>query len=367
MNSLNKSIVEKLLSDGRFVDWVSGRDLNESEHWESWPDRNPEYIREFEEAVQMIKMFRFKKPVVSDIEISYLWQKTKNRIEQKESVPAYKKVLLWYARIASVLLIPFIVALVLFMLSGRYDVFWGNDKKVAATQINNTLLTVKAPVGGRLNFTLPDGSCVWLNSGSELKYPVTFNNSVREVSMTGEAVFEVAKSKHPFIVHNPGPDIKVYGTVFCINSYKDEKDVTVALVEGKISLGNSTTEVFLKPGEVSFFNKKNKKIRVKKSKNITRYLSWRDGRFIFRDTPLYEIAKTLQHNFGVSIEIKNPEIANYRYNAIFENETLEHILYMLTLSAPIKYNYIKPGCSSDGTITKAMVKIYEDRNKVINR
>ena len=364
MDKFDKSVYEQLLSDNSFIEWASGKDGGESNHWVNWKEENPEYIEEFEEAFRIASMLKFDPPAISEKEISYLWLKTKSGIEKIKEISPFQKALIWYGRIAGVLIIPLIVFSVWYFQHGK--IVETGPAKAIETQ-KSRLVTVKAPPGGRLNFEFPDGSKVWLNSGSVIKYPVSFDDKYREVDLLGEAVFEIKKDRIPFVVHNSGPDVKVYGTVFCVNSYADNDDVIVALKEGKISLGANSTELFLKPGEVSFFNKSEKRIAIKKINDIDRYISWRDGKLIFRDTPLSEIVKTLQHNYNVQIRLSNSKIANYKYNATFENESLEQILYMLTLTAPVKYVYEKPELDESGVYTKARITILEDRNRVINQ
>ena len=366
MDRFNKDIYEKLLADDHFVEWASGKKKELDEHWSEWKKEHPEYTNEFEEAYKSVALLKFNPPAVSDKEVSYLWMKTRKNIDKLHSITPLQKTLIWYGRVAGVLIIPLMAIAIWFFQTGKLKVSTGQMAENTAVQ-KAAPVTIKAPVGGRLNFEFPDGSKVWLNSGSEIKYPVSFSGKAREVELLGEAVFEIEKSEKPFIVHNPGPDVKVYGTVFSISSYDDSKDIVVALVEGKVALGLNGKEVMLKPGEVSVYNKKEKQLNIMESNNIDRYIAWREGKLIFRDTKLSEIAKVLQHNYNVSITLMNSKIANYRYNATFENETLDQILYILTLTAPVKYTYIKPERNANCEITKAEVRISEDNRNNINR
>jgi len=366
MDKFNKEIYEKLLADDHFVEWASGNKKELGEHWSEWEKEHPEYTNEFEEAYKSVALLKFNPPAVSDKDVSYLWMKTRKNINKLHSISPLQKTFIWYGRVAGVLIIPIVAIAIWFFLTGKLNV--STDQMAENNTVKQSrLISIKAPPGGRLNFEFPDGSKVWLNSGSEIKYPVAFDSKLREVDLIGEAVFEIKKDKIPFIVHNPGPDVKVYGTVFSVNSYGDNDNVVVALIEGKISLGVNKKELFLKSGEVSIYNKQHKTLDVRNSKNIENYVSWRDGKLIFRDSSLKEIITTLQHNYNVDIFLRSSKVANYKYNAVFENETLDHILYMLTLSAPIKYQYIKPEQNKDGKYTKAKVEIFEDKSRIINQ
>ncbi|NOY95335.1 MAG: FecR family protein [Chlorobi bacterium] len=363
MSSFNKQIYEQLISDNQFVEWASGKNNTRQKYWAGWKKEHPDFTVEFEEACKTVTIIEFNPPKISRAEVTYLWSKTKKNLCKPRKNSPVREIISWYGKIAGVLIIPLIIL----------SVWLFQNNQTVKSDINNIienninkLITVKAPVGGRLNFELPDGSKVWLNAGTVFEYPAYFNSNSREVNLLGEAVFEIKKSNTPFIVHNPGPDIKVYGTIFSVNSYNDQENIIVALVSGKISLDVNHKEVFLSPGEVSMFNKQKRELTITR-KNTEQYTCWREGRFMFRDTPLKEILATLQRQYNVTISLSNPKLANYKYNAAFEQESLDQILYMLSLSAPIKYTFNKPKRNKDGSFTKAKVTIYEDKNRIINQ
>lgn len=362
MSHFNKQIYEDLISNTQFVDWASGKSNSEKDYWLTWQDEYPHHSKEFKEACKTIQMLTFKPPKISDGEIAYLWNKTKSRIKVHSKVKFLHKATSLYGKIAAILTIP--------LLLGGLWLYQNNvtikSEYERISEFHRTkLLTVKAPFGGRLNFELPDGSQVWLNSGTEIKYPAYFENNKREVNIQGEAYFKIKKSDTPFIVSNDGPPIKVYGTEFNVNAYEENDHIIVALASGKISLKMNNEEVFLSPNEISSFNKKNNKLTIQKS-DIERFSCWREGKYIFRDTSLSSIIKTLQRHFNVKIEITDPEIADYIYNATIKEESFEQILDLLSLSAPIKYQYKRQSLKDDGTYSQAEVIITKDKNRIIN-
>ena len=168
----------------------------------------------------------------------------------------------------------------------------------------------------------------------------------------------------PFFVSNLGPEIKVYGTEFNVNSYKDEDYVTVALAEGKISLYANGKEEFIAPGQVSHFDKKESTITISDT-DINTYSSWREGKYIFRNTALSSILRILQRQHNVTIQLLNPELGNYRYNATINNESLEQILQMLSLSAPIEYNFKHKVLNLDGSYEPGIIEIKADKTRII--
>jgi transmembrane sensor len=361
MNEWNQKIFEELISDNQFIRWAKGEDFSMEEHWTSWEMNHPECVIEFQEAVRMVKTLNFRGTVVSSGDIAYSWTKTSEKIKQNESVSRFRYFLSQATKVAAVLLLPFMVVSG-WLLYNQHNLTQKYSNLLENKQEQN--LTVVAPVCARIVVDLPDGTKVWLNSGSELTYPIVFNTIERRVHLTGEAYFKVKKSETPFFVSNLGPEIKVYGTEFNVNSYTNEDLVTVALAEGKISLNMDGKEEFITPGQVSFFDKKNKNVTIENTDIVT-YSSWREGKYIFRDTPLSSILRILQRQYNVLIVLDNPQLSNYRYKLTIGNESLEQILQLLSISAPIKYNYKRKELNPDGTYVPDNIEISADNTRII--
>lgn len=361
MSEWNQNIFEELISDTGFTAWASGNDLSEQDRWNSWEKNHPEYAAEFREALRMAKNLKFRGANISDSEIAYSWTKTSDKIRQAEPVSRFSYFLTLATKAAAILLLPLLLA------SGWLLFKQNNLSRKYSNLLENKLeqnLTVVAPFCARTVVDLPDGSKVWLNSGSELTYPVVFTSSERRVHLTGEAYFKVQKGEAPFFVSSLGPEIKVYGTEFNVNSYANEDVVTVALAEGKVSLNTGGKEEFIRPGQVSAFDRKSKHITVENT-DVTQYSSWREGKYVFRNASLSAILRVLQRQYNVTISLLDPKVGNYRYDAKFDNESLEQILQLLTLSAPIKYNYKRAAVKPDGSREPDHVEISADSSKII--
>lgn len=365
MNSFRKQKYEELITDKGFIRWATGRDHSNIGDWDNWPQRHPGYEAEFDEALKTARLLTFETPKVSDTEIHYQWEKTLNKLNNVDGLNKkniVRRLILWTGRGAAVLLVPLVVTVVWLYLQNT-SVQTENEEMSAYFRSNP--VTVKAPMGGMVNLQLPDGTKVWLNAGSEIKYPASFSGSQRVVSMEGEAFFEVEKADVPFVVNNPGPQVRVYGTQFNVNAYNNEENVIVALAEGKVSLKVNHTEQILKPGEISVFNKEKHSLTIKQA-SIVPFTSWRAGKLIFRDATLTSIVKTLERRYNASIQIADPAVAHYTYNAIVQGETFEQVLDLLALSAPIKYKYIRPKQKEDSSFSKAQVIITKDKTRIIN-
>lgn len=164
--------------------------------------------------------------------------------------------------------------------------------------------TIKVPVGGEFDLTLADGTRIWLNSDTELRFPTRFSGSAREVFVTGEAFFSVEKdSEHPFIVHTDGIQIRVTGTEFNLSAYPGER-MTTTLVRGKVEVTDGRNRVDLQPGEQAVWSGRVKSMEVK-NVDVALYLSWMKGVFEFENMSLLEITNQLSRWYGVIFEFED--------------------------------------------------------------
>jgi len=188
----------------------------------------------------------------------------------------------------------------------------------ATTVAFNTLST---PRGRQFQLVLPDGSKVWLNAASSIRYPVVFNSDERRVEITGEVYFEVEKvegannKKLPFIVNIPpqpgglGGAIEVLGTHFNVNAYDDEESIKTTLLEGRVKVGAGAASAFLQPGQQALITGQQNNIPVK-STDVQAAVAWKNGLFNFQDVPLQQVMRQLARWYDVEITYENgiPEI-----------------------------------------------------------
>lgn len=175
--------------------------------------------------------------------------------------------------------------------------------------------TVNNPRGSQvINITLSDGSRIWLNAESSITYPVAFSQNERKVSITGEAYFEVATVrkeknetvvKQPFIVESDDMTVTVLGTHFNVNTYKNEKDKKVTLLEGSVNVGNKTNAakpVLLQPGEQAIVNKG--KMSLNHSPNLEEIMAWKNGMFIMHSTDLAALMRQLERWYDIEVKLE---------------------------------------------------------------
>ena len=164
--------------------------------------------------------------------------------------------------------------------------------------------TVETPKGGQYQIILPDGTKVWLNAASSLKFPLSFASSVdRKVELNGEAYFEVRKDKsHPFKVINEGQEVEVLGTHFNVNGYKDEGAIKTTLLEGSVKVvstyGVNGDEVIIRPGEQAVLTKRG--IEVVK-KDVDQVVDWKNGDFIFQKESLKDVMNKIGRWYNVKV------------------------------------------------------------------
>ena len=221
--------------------------------------------------------------------------------------------------------------------------FSGNMIKSFTTADKEVLYSeIRAPHGQMSKVVLPDGTKIWLNSGTTIKYPDRFTEEKREVTISGEAYFEVAKMDHkPFLVTTKDLVVEVFGTSFNVSAYIDDDATSVTLVEGKVEIigTDGKTSARLNPGQLAVKNKKESTISIH-NVETSFYKAWIEGRIYFDDQPLNQIAIKLERWFNVNIEFANDNLKSYKFTGtILKNKPLDQIMQALELLAPIRFKH----------------------------
>ncbi len=223
---------------------------------------------------------------------------------------------------------------------------------------------IVAKRGTKSKLILPDGTQVWLNSESKLSYGASFNDSIREVTLEGEAYFDVVKDKNrPFIVKTSAISIRVLGTAFNVKSYNQDPTIETTLVRGLIEVQKnnepSASKIILRPNEKLVYNKPeslnahdharlaidNKQAQLISISPISKYIpdsarvetSWVYGRLIFDGDTFSELAEKMERWYNIKITIKNQHLVANRFGGVFENENVEEALKALQLITMFKY------------------------------
>jgi ferric-dicitrate binding protein FerR (iron transport regulator) len=262
---------------------------------------------------------------------------------------------IYYSAAASVLVVTALLFLFL------------NNKKASSTSVaakQPQLSEVSARPGSRSKLILPDGTQVWLNAESRITYLNTFNKSLREVNLEGEAYFDVTHDvSRPFIVHTSGIAIKVLGTAFTVKSYATDRTIEATLLRGSIEVTKNNDpaapKVILRPHEKLVYNKEENTVTQSTNNNATaapaetgisvttvpkdkpdsvlKETSWVYNKLLFDGDRFDELALKLERWYNVHITFKQERLKQYRFKGTFENETIEQALEALKLTVPFDY------------------------------
>jgi ferric-dicitrate binding protein FerR (iron transport regulator) len=296
---------------------------------------------------QLIEAFLTRKPAFdpNEIDVSAAERKV---LKQIDAAHPLRRFMTYFQRVAAILVVPLIILSAYLMISD------------ADTSGNDVYQEITVPYGMISQVSLPDGSNVWLNGGSTLKYPLRFGNGGRSVLLNGEGYFEVQSDiKNPFTVQTGQMHLTATGTGFNIEAYRTDSFTYVTMVNGKIDVAfNHAKPVAMKAGERISYNSRTGKSEMTATAAYKWY-AWKDGLMIFRDDPLSYVFKRLARTFNAGIHIKSPEIASDIYRATFEDESLDEILRLLEKTAPIRFVRHEREMNGSNRYIKKQIDVYK--------
>ncbi len=305
--------------------------------------------------------------IMDDEEFLHLFDKIQNKIDidslEKEKP---KGRVLWSTRLTKVAAVLFFQ--VLFM-SG-YLLFWQRPDVTDSIVSAIDSVEVVSPFFSKTRVLLSDGSEVFLNSGSKLKYPQQFSGQTRNVILVGEGYFNVSTNpEKPFLVQAGSLSIKAVGTSFNVLAYSEKETIETTLVHGKVMIeriapdGTVQTLSSMLPNQHVKYDVKTGTI-YRNSGNMEKYIAWRDGKLIFEDTPICEVAERLNQMFNVQIEV-NSNIKDYILTVTFENEPLSRILELMSKAIPeLRYKVMPQKKLPDDTYSKQRIIIEKNNLNV---
>lgn len=251
----------------------------------------------------------------------------------------------WALKAAAVIFLPLLI-------------FWGLRGFREYNSAKDAIVEIHSPAWTRTSFTLPDGTTGWLNSSSSIRYNMNFTND-RQLALKGEGYFSVVSDKSkPFRVSAGDVTIKVHGTKFNVASWDEDKNIEVVLEEGIIELsgGDIKKPVMLQPSQLAIFDKSGKSVTTEIIET-RKYLSWTEGKLVFRNDPIEIVKKRLERWYDINVEVTGSFSDDFRLRATFVDESLEDVLAILKRSIGIDYKIEAPGINVDGTYEKTKVII----------
>ncbi|WP_303011909.1 FecR domain-containing protein [uncultured Bacteroides sp.] len=338
MDKLDRNRIEELLPrycDGQVTE-------EERLQVEAWMDESEENRRTAKQ-VHALCLAADTVQVIKKVDTEKALSRVKSRMTGKRKTTWWE----WVQRAAAVLFIPLLVMSVL--------PYWKGDGRELAQ-----MMEVKTNPGMTTSLTLPDGTLVFLNSESTLAYPSRFDGDARNVTLQGEAYFEVAKNpEKKFIVSTSHQSqIEVLGTRFNVEAYAKDGKVLTTLVEGKVGFiftkDNVSKKILMDPGQKLVYDSADSEVRLYATSGESE-TAWKEGKIIFRNTPLEEGLRMLEKRYNVEFILKNERLKGDSFTGTFMNQRLERILEYFRLSSQIRWRYLD---SPDITEEKSKIEIY---------
>ncbi|MGV8137280.1 MAG: FecR family protein [Mangrovibacterium sp.] len=286
-----------------------------------WLDEDMENLNTLEEVYNVFSLSSVS-PSVLTPDAQKAWLMVDREVSKKKNFSLLRR----YVAAAAAVLV--------FVLMAAVTVHSYLQSKLSSNQFTE----IVTQAGQKTSVRLPDGSTVWLNSSSSLKYPVNFNSDSREVIMTGEAFFQVKKDQsRTFRVISGMLNVEVHGTSFNVENYPDENDQKITVADGVVGLVRNSLElVRLKKGEQATFDKGSEKVVIT-NENADQIAAWKNNELVFRNTPVEEVIRSLESWFGVNITIDNRMLDEHNYSFKVKTESLREVLDMMEVMTPLHY------------------------------
>ena len=334
--------IEFFFTNPEFVRWVRESEKDLDEYWDKWMEANPEAIPDILAAREIISSIQFKEmrpeAGVKEAILSKILKDSKIANKEQKAVKSDlsgQKIGLWQKlgqlpRIAAILFVS--LSIPFYFLFSNHE-----EPKENAAEV---ILTLEKNIakGEKLSFTLPDGTRVWLNSGTKMTYPEKFGNDQRLVIMDGEAFFEIEEdSLRPFRVVSNGFVTTALGTSFNVKT-NSSSGLKISLVTGKVKVAGekSKEEFFLEPGLEFLDDQQTGKKSIRKF-SPEKVLAWKEGKIIFENTGLPEVVSTLEDWYGVEINLVNAENVRWEFSGEYQNQILDNVLNSMSFIEKFKY------------------------------
>lgn len=253
------------------------------------------------------------------------------------------------SKVAAILILPFILLcgyLGFSLKQSNYELSALRQKPTVIQSLDtlDPYITCSTNRGVKGLVELPDGTKVWLNSDSYIRFPVVFDTTYRYVEFSGEGYFEVIPNEHiPMIVKTEkNIELYIYGTSFNLSSYKEDNIVAASLIEGSITVydHNNNDVIQVEPNTIMIFEK-GKPRRQGKKEEVKTSVKWKDGELIFDNTPFAEIIKKLERWYGLHITVTDSTIYHYSFTGHFYSESCNQVLDLVQASSDLHYSIDK--------------------------
>jgi len=293
--------------------------------------------------------------IISDKDFNPILDRVHHQIRLNESdKPVRINWLQGFQRVAAILIFPLLLSFL------AYFYFQSKPSVIPVSYAE-----IQCPMGVRTKFQLPDGSTGYLNSGSTLKYPVQFI-SERKVELTGEAFFDVVHNAEiPFHVNTRNLDIKVLGTTFNVIANEDEQTEEIVLQTGKVDVSSKSGKQLatMIPDQQLTLNIE-KQTFAKKVVEATQYTSWKEGKLVFRNEDMQQVARRLSRWYNAEVIIDDRMLEAYTFHATFADEPLDEVLKLLSMTTPLSFKEEKRISDQEGVFQKRKIILTINQSKI---
>jgi transmembrane sensor len=355
-------------TEDKIFRYLEGNATDEEQAWmQHWLAENQENQRQFDELKVQYHWFK-KGRQPGDFNKEESWNRIKTGYYKAGYLSEMMNRKQQTRKTLMQILIPAAAAVFVAFMLGFYISSRLNSNQVLPDKF--VFSEVFVPLGSRSQITLPDGTKIWLNAGSRLRYPVNFMKKSREVKLEGEAYFDVTKMQDKiFIVKTSDVNIKVYGTLFNVKSYPEENMIQTTLVEGSLAVEpirdrKGRNPIFLKPNQSLNFYKPLSRVSVREEthKSVNKneaapqtipskivvipkvdpvpITSWKDNKWVIVSEELNDLAIKLERRYNVKITFQEESLKKYKFSGTLKEETFEQVLKIIQISAPILFTVI---------------------------
>ena len=341
MNTKGHLNFEDLILDDSFREFVEGTRASSVEYWNKWIRDNPDRKIEIAKAKDiLITLLNNRKPEVGVDKNAALQHLLESVGKEDRQVSKTRIIYSWLARVAAVIILSACLACL-------WNILFIKEYPAKNRMVYNEIIV---PVGEKSQVILSDGTHVWINSGSRFKYPICFGDDSREITLEGEAYFDVTKGKSTFVVNTHDAKIRVLGTAFNVKSYPEDRKTQTTVVRGLVrveSRENGVEPVLIGPDQMAVIkdlpkDKKkkpeDKDLKVINKVNTLVVTAWKDQLLIFADETFEDMAIKMERWFNMKIRIEDENLKKDRYTGKFvNNETVYEVLEAIDVTTPIEY------------------------------
>ncbi|MGV8135818.1 MAG: FecR family protein [Mangrovibacterium sp.] len=312
------------------VNYLSGEwEKCDSRLLTDWINESTDHQEQFRQLVDLWELDRLNRHE-KDFNPDHAWIRLKSEMKPKASFMNRFTQFKQLRKYAAIMILTLVAGTVGYLLQK------GIPKDPPSGVVEYTV-----PYGSKTHIRMPDGSGIWINAGSVIKYDQGFGNTNRNLQLSGEAYFEVAKKKDlPFVVRAKSISVKALGTKFNVKAYPEETNIETILLEGRVEvqdMKNKNEKILLKPNQKAGYSTIENNFSVSAIEDNSE-ISWYREKWIIRNMNMLQFTKLLERRYNIDFEFEDERIKTYEFGGTIKDETLEQVLTAITYSAPVNYS-----------------------------